>query len=175
MVPDQFGDDTKPEMEMGKGMLYDSISRKLDKIIKEEKWNKKILNQEEKLEKKAFEKVKHLEHQDFIETLNVMQEIGNFNSIIEINPQTKLLIFTKDPIIFNSAEKVMISLIADNPNITIEKIKKITTWSGNYLNESLRELEEKGIAGDVKASFEYLTRKASLQLIKRSAMKWQKS
>jgi hypothetical protein len=145
LVPDQFGDEAKPEMEMGKGMLYDSISRKLDKIIKEQKWNKKLFIQAEKLENLAFEKVKHMEHPDFVETLNVMQQIGNFNSIIEINPQTKLLIFSKDPITFNPAEKVMISLIADNPNITIEKIKKITTWSGNYLNENLSELKDKGI------------------------------
>ncbi len=145
MNPEQFPAESEEEDKMAKGMLYDNISQRLKRILKENQWDQWLFIQAEKLESAAFAKIKHLEHAEFMETLKVMQEIGTIHNLIEINPETNLFFFTKEVIPFTLAQKVIIALFAENPAVTGDIIKRITGWSGTYLNENLQFLEEKKI------------------------------
>ena len=139
-----YGGLNEEPQDMGKGMLYDSISRKLDKIIKNSKFDELRFIQAEKLENIAFKQIKRLEHEDFEKTLEVMKEVGKINQIIEIGPFIKLLTFTED-IKVNAAEKVVISLYAEQNLTKIEDIQKRTLWKPSFLNSVLQKMHSKKI------------------------------
>ncbi|MHA1474843.1 MAG: hypothetical protein ACTSQ5_06620, partial [Promethearchaeota archaeon] len=86
MDASHYGGLTEEHQDMGKGMLYDSISRKLDKIIKNNKFDELNFIQAEKLENVAYKEIKRLEHEDFEKTLEIMKEIGKINQIIKVGP-----------------------------------------------------------------------------------------
>lgn len=135
----------KEEVDMGKGMFYDSISRKLGRIIKNNNWKELPFIQAEKLENEALGTIKHLEHDDFRETLKLMQVIGTFNEIIEIDPHTTLLVFAKTPLKFSLVEKVVLSFIAHSENSSINELQKLTGWKSSYLYQVVENLEQRKI------------------------------
>ena len=130
--------------DMGKGMLYDSISRKLNKIIKNNKFDELLFMQAEKLENIAFNQIKRLEHDDFEKTLEIMKEIGTINQIIEIGQFIKLITF-HEKIKVNAAEKVVISLYAESDLSKIEDIQERTLWKPSFLNSVLQKMQKKKI------------------------------
>ncbi|MHA1719229.1 MAG: hypothetical protein ACTSWX_12800 [Promethearchaeota archaeon] len=130
--------------DMGKGMLYDSISRKLKKIIEENHFNELPFIQAEKLELIAFNKIKRLEHEDFEKTLDIMKDLGIINQIIEIGPFIKLITFQKK-IKVSNPEKVIISLYAEDNIRKTEEIQNRTLWKPSYLNSVLKKLQSKEI------------------------------
>ena len=144
MDPSHYGGLTEEPQDMGKGMLYDSISRKLDKIIKNNKFDELYFIQAEKLENFAFKQIKRLEHEDFEKTLEVMKDIGKINQIIEIGPFIKLLTF-HEKLKVNTSEKVIISLCAEHNLTKIEDIQKRTLWKPSYLNSVLQKMQSKKI------------------------------
>ena len=139
-----YGGITEEPQDMGKGMLYDSISRKLDKIIKNNKFDEFQFIQAEKLENIAFKQIKRLEHEDFEKTLEIMKEIGKINQIIEIGPFIKLLTFNEN-LKVNTSEKVIISLYAEHDITKIEDIQERTLWKPSFLNSVLQKMQSKKI------------------------------
>lgn len=128
---------------MGKGMLYDSISTKLQKIIRTKEYSKMPFLQAEKLELEAFDAIKRLEHSDFMETLHVMKEIGSIKDLIEINPQTNLIVFSKDPLKLTQAEKVVLSFASDQDILTLDRLQEKTEWKPAYVNQIIKGFEKK--------------------------------
>lgn len=135
----------KEEVDMGKGMFYDSISRKLGRILKNKNWKELPFIQAEKLENEALGTVKHLEHDDFKETLKLMKVVGIFKDIVEIDPHTTLLVFTKTPLKFSLVEKVVLSFIAHSENSSITELQKLTGWKSSYLYQVIEDLEQRKI------------------------------
>lgn len=144
MDASHYGGLTEEPEDMGKGMLYDSISRKLDKIIKIYKFDELFFIQAEKLENFAFKQIKRLEHKDFEKTLEIMKEIGKINQIIEIGPHIKLLTFHEN-LKVNTSEKVIISLYTEHNLSKIEDIQKRTLWKPSFLNAVLQKMQSKKI------------------------------
>ncbi|QEE17246.1 hypothetical protein DSAG12_03078 [Promethearchaeum syntrophicum] len=144
MDASHYGGLTEEPEDMGKGMLYDSISRKLDKIIKIYKFDELYFIQAEKLENFAFKQIKRLEHKDFEKTLEIMKEIGKINQIIEIGPHIKLLTFHEN-LKVNTSEKVIISLYTEHNLSKIEDIQKRTLWKPSFLNAVLQKMQSKKI------------------------------
>ncbi len=144
MDSSHYGGLTEEHQDMGKGMLYDSISRKLDKIIKNNKFDELNFIQAEKLENVAYKEIKLLEHEDFEKTLEIMKEIGKINQIIEVGPFIKLLTF-HDKIKLNASEKVIISLYLEHDLKTIEDIQERTLWKPSFLNSVLQKMHSKKI------------------------------
>ncbi len=144
MDASHYGGLTEETQDMGKGMLYDSISRKLDKIIKNNKFDEFQFIQAEKLENIAFKQIKRLEHEDFEKTLEIMKEIGKINQIIEIGPFIKLLTFHEN-LKIKSSEKVIISLYAEHDITKIGDIQEKTLWKPSFLNSTLQKMHSKKI------------------------------
>ncbi|MHA1583796.1 MAG: hypothetical protein ACTSWL_00955, partial [Promethearchaeota archaeon] len=140
----------KAKVDMGKGMHYDSIMKKIRKIIKNNDWKDCLFIQSEKLENIAFSEIKQLEHEDYIETIKLMKEVGFIHDLLEVGPYTTLLKLKKKPsIILNPAEKVLVSLATYNQPLTFEKINEITTWLPNYVNQVVENLKGKGVISQV--------------------------
>ena len=129
--------------DLGKGMLYDKYSRKIGKIIKDQNYKDLPFIQAEKLENEAFVVNKRMEHSDYLETLNIMKEIGTIRDIIEINPQTNLIVFSKAKIKLTQAEKVVVTFAADADILTINRLQEQTEWKPAYLNRVLKGLQKK--------------------------------
>ena len=144
MDSSHYGGLTEEHQDMGKGMLYDSISRKLDKIIKNNKFDELNFIQAEKLENVAYKEIKRLEHEDFEKTLEIMKEIGKINQIIKVGPFIKLLTF-HDKIKLNASEKVIISLYSEYDLKKIEDIQERTLWKPSFLNSILQKMHSKKI------------------------------
>lgn len=133
------------EDSLGKGMLYDSISRKLTKIIKARLLTNFPFYQAEKLENFAFDEIKQLEHEDYMETLKMMKTIGSLvKDLIEINPQVNLIVFSKDPIKLSQSEKVVFSFAAEEDIVTTARLEKRTLWKPAYIEQTLKAIEKRG-------------------------------
>jgi len=144
MDASHYGGLTEDPQDMGKGMLFDSVSRRLDKIIKNNKFDEFQFIQAEKLENLAFKQIKRLEHEDFEKTLEIMKEIGKINQIIEIGPFIKLLTF-HEKLKLNASEKVIISLYSEHSLTKIEDIQERTLWKPSFLNSVLQKMHSKKI------------------------------
>ncbi len=130
---------------MAKAMLYDNVSQKLLDIIDEHEYNDLRFIQAEKLENLAMDKIKSLEHDDFIDTLKMMKDVGYIEGLLEINPEINLILFTEDKISLTQAEKVVISFVAEEEILTTERLKEHTLWEAPYMNQILGKLQKKGI------------------------------
>lgn len=135
--------DQEKTYDMGVGMFYDSISQKLQKIIKEQEFKKLPFLQAEKLECYAFKKIKSLTHDNFRETLKIMKEVGTIKEIILINENIILLNFSKEPLKLNVPEKVVLFFMANHFPTTFQNIQQFTLWKPYYLNEILEGMANK--------------------------------
>jgi hypothetical protein len=131
-------------LDTGKGMLYDTISRKLGKLIKQNNYGELAFIQAEKLENEALDVVKNLEHRDYTETLKIMKQIGTIKDIIEVNPEVTLIVFSKTPVKITVQEKVVFSFAADEDILTVDRLQDKTKWEKAYLDKTLKSLETKG-------------------------------
>ncbi|WP_457558592.1 cell envelope integrity protein TolA [Candidatus Harpocratesius sp.] len=135
--------DENKKIDMGVGMFYDSISQKLQKIIKNREFKKLPFIQAEKLESYALQTIKNLSHDNFRETLKIMKEVEIIKEIVLINEMTTLLNFSNIPIDLSVPEKVIFFYMANNFPTTFKKILKFTQWKSNYLNEIIDGLIKK--------------------------------
>ncbi|MCF2140211.1 MAG: hypothetical protein K9W44_09185 [Candidatus Lokiarchaeota archaeon] len=135
--------DENKKIDMGVGMFYDSVSQKLQKIIKNHEFKKLPFIQAEKLESYALQTIKNLSHENFRETLKIMKEVEIIKEIVLINEMTTLLNFSKTPIDLSVPEKVVFFYMANNFPTTFEKLLKFTQWKSNYLNEIIDGLIKK--------------------------------
>jgi hypothetical protein len=130
-------------VDVAKGMLYDSISSRLDRIIRKNKFKQFAFIQAAKLESYAYGMIKRLEHEDYMQTLQIMKEVGTIKDLIELNTQTTLIVFSKEKIHLNQAEKVVIAFAAEEDILTINRLQTQTLWKPAYLNRTLKSLEKK--------------------------------
>ena len=131
------------EEDIGKGMFYDSMTRKLNKILRSKKWKKMKFVQAEKLENEAFSSIKKMKHTDFIATIKIMQEVGTIQDQVEINPYTNLLVFQEETLHFSESERLILALIASEPTINQKRILDLTHWQPTYFNQIFQSLTEK--------------------------------
>jgi hypothetical protein len=131
------------EEDIGKGMFYDSMTRKLNKILRSKKWKKLKFVQAEKLENEAFSSIKKMKHADFIATIKIMQEVGTIQDQVEISPYTNLLVFQESPLHFSESERAVLALLASEPTINQKGILDSTHWQPTYFNQIFQSLTEK--------------------------------
>ena len=84
-----------------------------------------------------------MEHEDFLETLQIMKQIGTLNDVYEINPQLHLIVFSKEPFKLTQAEKVVLSFVANEDILTVNRLQEGTQWKADYANKVVQGLIDK--------------------------------
>jgi hypothetical protein len=121
------------------------MSRKFDSIVKDYDLDKLKLIPMQQFKYHAFTNIKNIKNDDFLPVLNLMKKTQLLSDIIEINPSFHILVFTAEKIELSNPEKVVLSFVYEDEDLTIQKLLDITSWDYIYANKIIEKLKKKKI------------------------------
>jgi len=130
---------------VGVGMFYEKMSREFNSIIKDYDLNKLKIIPIQQFKYHAFMNIKSIKNDDFLPVLNLMKKTQFLSDIIEINPTFHLMVFTAEKIELSNPEKVVLSFVYEDEDLTMQKLLNITSWDYTYANKIIEKLKKKEI------------------------------
>lgn len=132
--------------DIGMGMFLDKMTRRFKKIMVDYGLDKFKILPIQRLKYHAFQGVKNIKDSDVLSILNIMKKTGMVGEIIEINPQFHVILLNDSlKMDLSIPEKVLISLIYDEEDLTMEKLLEITEWKHNHAEKVIESLKNKDI------------------------------
>jgi len=132
--------------DVGTGMFYEKVTRKLKYIIEEQQFSEFKIIPIQRLKYYAFNQIKHIMDKDFLPILKLMKETELIRDLVEINPQFHIIVFADEQYEFSNPEKVILTFAYEKENLSIEDLLEITEWDFTYASQVLNELFSKELA-----------------------------
>jgi len=132
--------------DVGTGMFYEKVTRKLKYIIEEQQFSEFKIIPIQRLKYYAFNQIKHITDKDFLPILKLMKETELIRDLVEINPQFHIIVFADEQYEFSNPEKVILTFAYEKENLSIEDLLEITEWDFTYASQVLNELFSKELA-----------------------------
>jgi len=132
-------------VDAGLGMFYEKMSRRFKSIISDHNLSDYKIIPVPRIMYHAFLTIKNIKEKDILPILNIMRDTNLLCDIIEINPTFHIIVFIDEKLKLSLQDKVIISFVYDNENLTIQKLMKLTEWKKDYTNNIIKKLSEKNI------------------------------
>lgn len=132
-------------VDAGLGMFYEKMSRRFKSIINEHNLSDYNIIPVPRIMYHAFLTIKNIKEKDILPILNIMRDTNLLSDIIEINPTFNIIVFIDEKLNLSLQDKVIISFVYDNENLTIQKLMELTEWKKDYTNKIIKKLSEKSI------------------------------
>ncbi len=132
-------------VDAGLGMFYEKMSRRFKSIISDHNLSDYNIVPVPRIMYHAFLTIKNIKEKDILPILNIMRDTNLLSDIIEINPTFHIIVFIDEKLKLSLQDKVIISFVYDNENLTIQKLMKLTEWKKDYTNNIIKKLSEKNI------------------------------
>ncbi len=132
--------------DVGTGMFYDKMTRRLQRIIKENNLSEFKIIPIQRLKYYAFSNVKNIKDTDFLPILNLMKETKLIGDFVEINPKFHIIVFSNEEYDFSNPENVILTFAYEKKKLTIEELLELTEWDFTYASKVLNELFSKELA-----------------------------
>jgi hypothetical protein len=132
--------------DLGTGMFYEKITRKLQEIIKEQQLFEFKIIPIQRLKYHALNQIKNIKNDDFLPILNLMKDTRLITDLVEINPKFYIIVFGDIEFEFSNAEKVVLSFAYEKESLTVEDLLEITEWDFGYASQVLNSLFSKELA-----------------------------
>ncbi|MFW9929627.1 MAG: hypothetical protein ACFFD1_09565 [Candidatus Thorarchaeota archaeon] len=132
--------------DLGTGMFYEKITRKLQEIIKEQQLLEFKIIPVQRLKYHALNRIKNLKNDDFLPVLKLMKDTKLIADLVEINPKLYIIIFGDTEFEFSNPEKVVLSFVYEKEGLTVEDLLEITEWDFGYASQVLNSLFSKELA-----------------------------
>ncbi|MEJ2294543.1 MAG: hypothetical protein P8Y23_07205, partial [Candidatus Lokiarchaeota archaeon] len=129
--------------DLGTGMFYEKITRKLQEIIKEQQLFEFKIIPIQRLKYHALNQIKNIKNDDFLPILNLMKDTRLITDLVEINPKFYIIVFGDIEFEFSNAEKVVLSFAYEKESLTVEDLLEITEWDFGYASQVLNSLFSK--------------------------------
>lgn len=142
---DHYYQKRESEENMGKGMFYYNITKKLANLMKKANLKKEPLFIFDKLIYLGLKNIKNVSRKDLIDSLLYLKEGGYVKDYIEINPQIFVISQKKEKIRLSSPEKVVLVFAYEHDNLTISKLMEDAKWAEDYAEKIINGLIRKGI------------------------------
>ena len=132
-------------VDAGLGMFYEKMSRRFKSIINEHNLSDFNIIPVTRIMYHAFLNIKNIKEKDILPILIIMRDTNLLSDIIEINPTFHIIVFIDEKLKLSLQDKVIISFVYDNENLTIQKLMELTEWKKDYTNNIINKLSEKNI------------------------------
>ena len=138
-------DDSSRKVDIGTGMYYEKMSRRFIKIIQDYELDSLEFITIQNLKYHLFKDIRNLKNSDILPILNLMKDTLLIRDIIEINTTLQLIFVRKVDLEFTNPEKVIITFVYDENELTVQELLKLTQWDYIYAKKILNGLINKGI------------------------------
>ncbi len=146
---DGFGEESEvvpaKRVDIGLGMFYENMSRRFQKIIKDNELDKYDFIPSQMMKYYAFTNIRNIKNDDILPILKIMKETNLLSDLIKVNPPFHLIVFKDLNYEFTNQERVLLSLAYDNPDLNKEQLLELTEWKEDYATKILEGLAEKGV------------------------------
>ncbi|MCP4763731.1 MAG: hypothetical protein GY870_18310, partial [archaeon] len=144
---DQYKQESSDRDDIARGLFFDRIATKINRVMRKEKLNKVPYIIFDKIVVLGYNNVKNVTRKDIKDSLNFMKDTGYIKGYIEINPQLIIITQTEEELKFSNPEKVVLVFIyeEDDP-LTLEKLMEGAKWKKDYALKIINGLVDKGIA-----------------------------
>ncbi|TFG17065.1 MAG: hypothetical protein EU531_04360 [Promethearchaeota archaeon] len=132
--------------DVGTGMFYEKVTRKLQSIIEEQQLSEFKIIPIQRLKYYALDQIKYITDKDFLPILKLMKETELIRDLVEINPKLHIIVFADDQYEFSNPEKVILTFAYEKENLSLEDLLEITEWDFTYASQVLNELFSKELA-----------------------------
>nr|MDO8117169.1 hypothetical protein [Candidatus Sigynarchaeota archaeon] len=124
---------------VGYGLWMDTVSQGIRKIIKDTNIRKHGILQVEKL--MSFLPRRRFDVKDIRNALQLLKKAKEIVDIIELSSNILVIAFTQEAVNLTISEKVLLAAIADEFEVTRQKIKNIFNWEDDFLNATIAKLQ----------------------------------
>jgi hypothetical protein len=149
-ILESFDEETylsKPKKaDVGTGMFYEKVTRKLKQIIQEQNLSAFKIIPIQRLKYHAIKEIKKLKDDDFLPILELMKETKLIQDLVEVNPKFHIIVMENEDYEFSSPENVVLTFAYEKENLTIEDLLEITEWDFTYASQVLNALFSKELA-----------------------------
>ena len=124
--------------DLGYGMWLDTVSQEIRKIIQDQDIRKHGILQVDKLLSFLPEK---FNQKDVRSALQLLKKTKEIIDILELNPKTFVIAFTSEACELKMHEKVLLAALADEEEMTRQKVKLLFNWEDDFLNDAIARLQ----------------------------------
>ncbi|TFF87086.1 MAG: hypothetical protein EU550_04075, partial [Promethearchaeota archaeon] len=136
----------KKRGDIGRGMFYDQMSRRIKKILTENNLDTEFrFLPEQHIKYLIFSNLKNIKDEDILPILKIMNDTGLFQDIIEINPAFRLVLLPENKIELENTEKVLLTFAYDLEKLNLDTLLEKTNWKREYALEIINNLVRKNI------------------------------